>query len=250
VRGTGVGGLITEQDVQAAAAPANVRPLDKARRAIAERMAHSKQTAPHFYLAVDVDMGRCEQLRVHCREELHWLAAPSFTDIVVRACAEALAATPDLNASYTNEGLALRSAVDVGVAVAVAAGLMVPVLHNADRLSLLETSRGIQALVERARSGRLNAGDVAAKSLVVSNLGMYGVNEFVAIIDPPDPMILAVGQVADRVVALEGRPTVRRMCTLWLSADHRVMDGVQAAQFLKRVQDNLEDPYGRLGSLQ
>lgn len=256
--GTGVDGLITVEDVQAAApstapAPApgpvsaeanlEVRPLTKLRQAIAARTQASKQTVPHIYLMAEVDMTQAQQLRAYCHQTLGWERPPTYTDIMVRACALALAAMPQVNVFYTEEGLAQRQTVDIGVAVDVAGGLIVPVLPRADRLSLGETSAQIHDLARRARQGRLREADLAQKSMVVSNLGMYGVDAFVAIIDMPDPMILAVGQVVERIVPLNGQPAIRAMCTLTLSVDHRALDGVPGAQFLARVKHIVENPF-------
>jgi pyruvate dehydrogenase E2 component (dihydrolipoamide acetyltransferase) len=273
--GTGIGGMITVQDVRAglmrpgpvatrpsytepapppAAAPIaahpDVRPLTRLRRAIARRMAASKQTVPHFYLVADADMTHVQQLRAYCRQTLGWERAPTYTDVIVRACALALAAMPGVNVVYTDEGLVQRHTVDIGVAVSTEAGLIVPVLPQADKQSLRQTSQRIRGLVERAGRGRLREGDLSPKSIVVSNLGMYGVDAFVAIIDPPDPMILAVGRVADRVVPVDGQPAVRPMCTLSLSVDHRALDGTQGARFLAQVKDMLENPFEILAEMQ
>jgi pyruvate dehydrogenase E2 component (dihydrolipoamide acetyltransferase) len=259
--GTGVGGMITTRDVRSAAkavarstptvlagAEADVRPLTKLRRAIATRMAASKQTIPHFCLLVDVDMSQVQRLRGYCSETLGWERPPLYTDVIVRACALALDTMPQGNVIYTEQGVIRRNTVDIGVAVSVDTGLIVPVLPQADLLGLRQVSRQLRALEERARRGRLRETDLGQKSMVVSNLGMYGVDAFVAIIDPPDPMILAVGCVADRVVPVDGQPVVRPMSTFTLSVDHRVLDGTQGAQFLTRVKTTLENPFEMLGA--
>jgi pyruvate dehydrogenase E2 component (dihydrolipoamide acetyltransferase) len=245
--GTGIDGLITAEDVQAAAESAQVtpaaRPLSKPRQAIARRMTASKQTVPHFYLMADVDMTQAQRLRTHCRQTLGWERVPTYTDILVRACALALAALPEVNLVYSDEGLIERQTVDIGVAVGTEGGLIVPVVSRADGLSLRETSERIHGLAERARQGRMREGDLSPKSMVVSNLGMQGVDAFIAIIDPPAPMILAVGRVADRVVPVGGQPAIRPMATLTLSVDHRALDGIQGARFLMRVRTILENPF-------
>lgn len=246
--GTGVDGLITAADVEAVAqvappVPTGVQPLSKLRRSIAARMQASKQTIPHFYLTVDVDMTQAEQLRIYCRDTLRWERPPTYTDIIVRACALSLAAMPTINVIYTDEGLARRGTVDIGIAVGAEDGLLVPVLPHTDQLSLQEVTQATQALVERARKGRLREADLSQKSMVVSNLGMYGVDTFVAIIDPPDPVILAVGRVADRIVPVEGQAAIRPMSTMTLSVDHRALDGVAGARFLTQVKDSLESPF-------
>lgn len=251
VVGTGVDGLIIAEDVQRAATahaePATRDPVpmaqppdSKLRRAIAIRTQASQQMVPHFYLMVDADMTEAQRLRVYCREQLSWERAPTYTDLMVRACALAVSNLPEVNVAYTDVGLTRRTTIDIGIAVSVDAGLLVPVLVECDRLSLREISSEVRRLAEQARVGRLPLTSEPHKSLVVSNLGMHGVDAFAAIIDMPDPMILAVGRVAERVVPVNGQPMVRPMCTLVLSVDHRALDGVQGARFLTRVKAYLE----------
>ncbi|MCC6802856.1 MAG: 2-oxo acid dehydrogenase subunit E2 [Anaerolineae bacterium] len=226
----------------AASAPSRLRQI------IAQRTQQSKQTIPHFYLMADVDMTEVDRLRAHCREHLGWEKAPTYTDILLRACACALRDMPAVNVTYTDSGLAQRSAVHIGVAVSSDDGLFVPVVPNVDRLSLREASQALRDTAQRARVGRLKPGDTGDKSMVVSNLGMYPVDAFIAIIDQPDPMILAVGRVADRIVPVGGQAVIRPMCTLTLSVDHRALDGAQAAQFLGRIKEHLEHPYYLMGN--
>jgi pyruvate dehydrogenase E2 component (dihydrolipoamide acetyltransferase) len=254
--GTGVDGLIIARDVEGdaplivPAPPAEageILPLGKLRQRIAERTQASKQQIPHFYVIVDVEMTAINKLRDYCAAKLGWERPPTYTDILIRACALAIESMPDVNRSYRDAGLIERESVNIGVAVSSAAGLVVPVIPDAPSLDLKATAETLRGLTERARSGRLRLADLSEKSMVISNLGMYTVDAFIAIIDMPDPMILAVGRVADRVVAVDGQPVVRSMCTLSLSVDHRVMDGVPAAQFLEAVKDRLEQPYEILG---
>ncbi len=260
--GTGVDGLIRTRDVEAAnvvspnATAASVKstqrketsqPLSRMRRAIAESTQTSKQTVPHFYLMADVDMSQVQALRSHCVETLGWAKAPTYTDVLVRACALALAALPGCNVSFSDGQILRRESVDIGVAVSVADGLLTPVLAGAEKLALNEVSFRLKALTERARGNRLRAADLGNKSIVLSNLGMYAVDSFIAIIEQPAPMILAVGRISERVVAVQGQPAVRPVCTLTLSVDHRVLDGVPAARFLTHVVQNLEQPFAILG---
>lgn len=252
--GTGVDGLIRAADVEAVAegiqpalASETILPVSRMRQAIGANTLKSKQSAPHFYLLADVEMSGVQGLRRYCVDTLGWTKSPTYTDIIVRACGLALAATPELNVHLTEQGLQLRERVDIGVAISVEGGLLTPVLTGVDRLSLAATSQRLIDLTERSRTGRLRPDDLSAKSMVVSNLGMYAVDAFIAIIDLPDPMVLAVGRVSDRVVAVAGQPVVRPLCTLTLSADHRVLDGVAAAQFLTHVVQILEQPFEILG---
>jgi pyruvate dehydrogenase E2 component (dihydrolipoamide acetyltransferase) len=250
--GTGRGGLVTSGDVLAAgtraptsAAP-GIEPLSDARRAIGARMQHSKQTVPHFYVMADADMSEAVRLREHCTETLGWERPPTYTDLIVAACAKALASLPELNVRLREDGLERRTTIDIGVAVGLDDGLIVPVLQSVDRLPLQTLSTNARDAAERARAGRLIASDVAERSMVVSNLGMHGVDAFIAIVDTPDPMILAAGRVAERCVVVDGRPAVRWECTLALSADHRVFDGFAAARFLGAVQQDLQDCFSML----
>jgi len=254
IMGTGVDGMITVRDLNAIQSSIPVQndaiPFNKVRQTIAARTTASKQQVPHFYLLVDVNMSAVKRLRTYCQTALGWAHTPTYTDILVRACALTLVELPALNVAYTDGGLRAVSPADsigIGVAVSTPEGVVVPVLPDAPRLSLAPTTDAMRDLAERARNKRLRAQDYSAKRMVVSNLGMHGVDAFIAIIDPPDPMILAVGRVADKVVPIKGRARIRPMCTLTLSADHRVLDGVQGAQFLDRLKNRLENPFDLLG---
>jgi pyruvate dehydrogenase E2 component (dihydrolipoamide acetyltransferase) len=154
---------------------------------------------------------------------------------------------PAVNVIYTDSGLVQRDTVHIGVAVSSDDGLLAPVIAGVDRLSLRQTSAALSDVAARARTGRLKPADTGDKSMVISNLGMFAVDTFIAIIDQPDPMILAVGRIADRVVPFNGAPAIRPMCTLTLSIDHRALDGVQGAQFLERIKAHLEYPYALMG---
>jgi pyruvate dehydrogenase E2 component (dihydrolipoamide acetyltransferase) len=249
-----LGGLITAEDVRALAAreaPVQAAtthvPLSRARRAVAARTQASKREAPHFYLLADADMSEALRLRAHCAEALGWERLPSYTDLLVAACARALGRCPEANVVFSEEGLRRRESVDVGVAVALDDGLLSPVVRDAGALGLRELSERRRALVARARRGRLTGADAGERSIVVSNLGMYGVDAFIAIIDLPDPMILAAGRVAERCVPVDGVPAVRPACTLALSVDHRALDGVVAARFLGLLRESLEEAFVLLG---
>jgi pyruvate dehydrogenase E2 component (dihydrolipoamide acetyltransferase) len=271
VQGTGPDGLITVDDVELAAGggngaaeaapepaapaavgssalPDGIEPYSKLRQTIATHMVASKRNVPHFYLMAEVDMTQSQGLRAYCRDVLGAERPPTYTSIITRACALALRDLPQLNVYHTEQGLGRRASIDIGVAVNVADGLIVPIIRGADRLTLDATNRGIAEAAGRARSGRLRPDDMGPKSLSISNLGMAGIDAFVAIIDEPDPMILAVGRVAERVVPVEGQIVIRPMSTLTLSVDHRVLDGMQGAEFLMRVKQHLENPFELLGA--
>ena len=256
VVGTGVDGMIRVKDVEQAT-PQKVTSkvptqptlggsdieLSKLRQTIAIRTQKSKQEIPHFYLMVDVDMTESNRLRAYCLERLGWEKAPTYTAILLRACALAMTAFPQANRSFSDNRLVQRDAVNIGVATNTEEGLVVPVIQNADQHGLQELSQSLRETAQRARDRRLRPTELGEKSMVISNLGMYAVDQFIAIIDMPDPMILAVGRVADRVVPIDGQIAIKPMCTLSLSVDHRVMDGVQGAQFLERIKDSLENPF-------
>jgi pyruvate dehydrogenase E2 component (dihydrolipoamide acetyltransferase) len=252
--GSGSGGLITSDDVRKAAddrpveavTDHDLEPLSDARRVIGARMQDSKQTVPHFYVMADVDMSDAVRLREHSTDALGWQRPPTYTDLIVAACARAFRDVPDLNVRLDGDGLRRRATIDIGIAVGSEEGLIVPVLERVDRLGLRTLSTRTREAVARARAGRLLASDLIERSMVVSNLGMHGVDAFIAIVDKPDPMILAAGRVAQRCVVVDGVPSVTWQCTLSLSADHRVLDGFGAARFLGAVERQLQDCFAFL----
>lgn len=252
LKGSGPDGSIVAEDVlQAAetekpapAGPPKVReliPLTPMRRIVGERMAKSKQTAPHFYVSVDVDMTEASRKRAAWKEKKGEVT-PSFNDLILWACAKTLRDFPSLNATFTGQGIELLSDINIGMAVALEEGLVVPVIRNADRLSLEQLARQSRELAEKAQKKKLFPLDYEGGTFTVSNLGMFGVDSFVAIINPPQCAILAVGQVAPRVVPHGEGIAVRSVMTMTLSADHRIADGVAAARFLQEVKGLLEKP--------
>lgn len=252
LKGSGPEGSILTADVLRAAAgqaqvtpaatmpaPQDLIPLTPMRRIVGQRMAQSKQTAPHFYISMDVDMTAVSKLR----EE--WKARgdetfPSINDFILQSCARALKDFPALNSSFTDKGIQQHAQINIGVAVALEEGLVVPVIRNADQLSLNELAQQSRQLAEKAQNKKLFPLDYEGGTFTVSNLGMLGVDSFIAIINPPQAAILAVGRVAPRVVADDVGMTIRAMMTASLSADHRVIDGAMAARFLQRVKQLLE----------
>lgn len=251
VTGTGPEGAVVARDVLSAASDASTAgasdaaagsvPLHRMRCVIGERMTQSKRTAPHFYLNMDVDMTGVEARRSELRQQ-GVRPAPSINDFVLRAVSLALSESPAMNAVLTDRGLERFTEVNLGVAVALEDGLVAPVIRNADRLGLRELARRSRELASRARSGKLEPADCEGGAFTVSNLGMFGVDSFAAIINPPQSGILAVGRAAPRVVPRGEDIAVRSMMTLTLSADHRVVDGAIGARFLQRVKQHLEAP--------
>ena len=209
------------------------------RRIVGERMTKSKQTAPHFYLSMDVDMTEVLRSRNTWKEKGEQII-PSINDFILSACARGLRDFPSLNAAFTDHGVEIYSDINIGMAVALEEGLVVPVIRNADRLSLQELAKQSRELAEKTQKKKLFPLDYEGGTFTVSNLGMFGVDNFVAIINPPQCAILAVGQVAPRVVPHGEGIAVRPMMTMSLSADHRVVDGAIAARFLQEVKRHLE----------
>jgi pyruvate dehydrogenase E2 component (dihydrolipoamide acetyltransferase) len=209
-------------------------------RLMAERMSASWTTVPHFFVTRDVDAGRLGA----AREAVHAGAnAPeiTYTDLLVVLAARALRSHPRMNASWTNGSVQRHDDIHIGIATGVEDGVVVPVIRDADRLTVLQVSERRRELVERARAGRLRPVDLADGTFTISNLGMYKIDAFSAIVNAPQASILAVGRIADRVVARDGQPVVRPMMALTLSCDHRVADGVRAAAFLSELTDLIED---------
>src|SRR3989304_5228013 len=252
LKGSGPKGEIVAQDVQwakemetgAPGGPPRVKetvPLSAMRRIVGERMSKSKQTAPHFYVSMEVDMSEVNRKRAEWKEKKAEIV-PSINDFILWASAQGLRDFPLLNAAFTDKGIQLFSDLNIGVAVAIEDGLVVPVIRNADRLTLQQLARQSRELAEKGARKKRFPLDYEGGTFTVSNLGMFGVDTFVAIINPPQCAILAVGQVAPRAVPHDSAIAVRPMMTMTLSADHRVTDGVVAARFLKEVKELLEKP--------
>ncbi|QXJ20611.1 2-oxo acid dehydrogenase subunit E2 [Actinomadura graeca] len=216
-------------------------PLNRFRKVAARRLTESKREAPHFYLEREVDAGALLEFRATLNEAL----APSkvsVNDLVVKAAATALREHPAVNVSYTGEDLLFHKRVHVGVAVAVEDGLVVPVVRDADRKSVSRIGEETRELAGRAREGRLTAAEMSGGTFSVSNLGMFGVRSFAAVINPPEAAILAVGAVRDEPVVRDGQVVPGRRMALTLSVDHRACDGATAARFLARLAGLLQNP--------
>jgi pyruvate dehydrogenase E2 component (dihydrolipoamide acetyltransferase) len=218
--------------------------LTRTQRTIARRMAESRAVVPDFEVAVDIDMGACLALRAQLAE--HHSPAPSVNDMVIKACALALRAHPRVNGSYADEAFVLHDRVNVGFAVAAPGSLLVPVVSDADRRPVTEIARVTRELATGAREGRLAPFEVSGATFTVSNLGMFGVDRFTAIINAPQAAILAVGAAAERAVVRDGVVTAAVVMTATLAADHRILYGADAARFLTDVRDRLQAPIGLL----
>jgi pyruvate dehydrogenase E2 component (dihydrolipoamide acetyltransferase) len=269
IKGSGPHGRIVERDVLSArrsapapepSAPQKLQaldayeeiPLDSMRKTIARRLTEAAQTIPHFYLTCDCEIDALLRLR----EEIN-AAAPgaeegrpewkiSVNDFIVRALAEALQLVPDANATYTPEALLRHKSSDIGVAVSVPGGLITPIIRGAEKKSLKEISAEIKEKAQRAKERRLGPMEYEGGVSAVSNLGMFGVKNFTAVINPPQSTILAVGAGESRIIAKNGAPVVATMMTVTLSCDHRAVDGVLGAQLLAAFKRLVEHPAAML----
>ena len=217
--------------------------LTKMRATIAQRLQQSKQTIPHFYEVVDIDMARANALRASLNKSLEKEKVRlSVGDLIAKAVAVALKAHPALNATFDGKTVTRHGDVNLGVAVALPEGLIVPVLRNIDQMGLKEIRQRSADLVDRARAQKLKRDEMSGATFTVSNLGTYGVREFSAIVNPPEVGILAIGSGEDRAVVRDGQVVARPTMTVTLSADHRVVDGATAAEFLRTLRAMLEEP--------
>ena len=225
-----------------AAADVEVLSLSPMQRTIAQRMVEAKTTVPHFYVSMEVDMRRAVDDLAEINEGAAKDDQATINDLVVRACALTLRDYPDVNSFYDQGKLVRNHRINIGLAVAVPRGLIVPVIRDADRKDLRQLARESKALSRKMREGKADLADYEGGTFSVSNLGMYGVTEFSAIINPPQSAILAVGAVQDKVVVIDGAMAISKRAVLTLSADHRVFYGATAAEFLRAVKQRLERP--------
>ena len=255
VLGSGPGGEILASDVEAAAklpvptaavtaSGARLETLTAVGRLMAERTTQSWTTVPHFFLVREVDAGALHQ----SREKLAASASTNsgikitHTDLLTALVARVLVQHPRLNASWTPAGIQLHPEVNIAIAIAVNDGVIAAVIPNAHIASIAQIAAQRHALAERAKSGKSRPQDFAGATFTISNLGMFQIDSFTAIIPPPQVAILAVGAIGDRVVAIDGKPAIRSMMTLTLSCDHRVVDGARGAQFLNDLTQAIAEP--------
>jgi pyruvate dehydrogenase E2 component (dihydrolipoamide acetyltransferase) len=258
IQGSGPEGRVIARDLEAAPAVAATRlaqpaaprpaaapseeftdlPLTQIRKTIAKRLAQSIGPIPTFYLTTEVDMERTAELRAELPEE----GRPSFNDVIIKAAAAALRQHPMVNAWWQDDRIRQWHDVHVSMAVAIDDGLITPVIRHADRKSLREIAGEARDLAQRARERRLAPEEYTGGTFSVSNLGMLDIDEFTAVINPPEAAILAVGRIAPKPVVHDGGVTVRRRLRLTLSCDHRIVDGATGAQFLKTLKQMLENP--------
>jgi pyruvate dehydrogenase E2 component (dihydrolipoamide acetyltransferase) len=222
------------------------------RKTIARRLTESKQTVPHFYLSIDVNVAELVKLRERINGELATSGdgkgdaeAPpkvSLNDLLIKACAVALVRVPECNASFTPDAILVHRRVDISVAVAIPDGLVTPVVRRADQKSVVAIAREVRELASRARARKLKPEEMADGTFSISNLGMFGIDEFAAVINPPEGAILAVGQVRDVPVVVDGAVVPGKHLALTLSCDHRVVDGAVGAAFLAELRRLIEHP--------
>lgn len=239
-----VAAAVVAAPLPTAAAGATVVPLSNMRRTITRRLTQSKQTIPHFYVSMDIDMGETLQLRKQINAPLAKDQQVSINDMIVKACGVALRRFPNLNATFVEEGIQINPNVNVSIAVAVESGLVAPVITDSDSRTLGSVALEAKRLIGLARDGKLGSDNLQGGTFTVSNLGMYGVTTFDAIITPPQCAILAVGAVR-RVPVFKGDSNdvvAANICSMTLSADHRITDGAEAAQFMALIKQLLENP--------
>lgn len=259
IKGTGPGGRIVKDDVEKAArdvvvaedpaalpSSSEVASLSRMQATIVRRMLESKTTVPHFYLTLEVDMSAAKAMRAEVNAAWSKEEHISFNDLVIRATAMSLMRHPDANGSYQDGGFVYHKEANIGIAVAVPNGLLVPVLRNCDTKPLRQLTVEAKVLVERTREGKNRPGDLEGGTFTVSNLGMFGVRDFYAIVNPPQSAIIAVGGIEPRPVVRDGEIVVRDIMYLSISADHRILYGAPAAEFLRDLKDLLENPYNLL----
>ena len=260
IQGSGDGGRIIKRDVeqfiasggaqaqQASSAPVisldpevqyGDTPVTQMRKVIARRLGESKFTAPHFYLTVEIDMDRAIDARKDLKAND---IRVSFNDFVVKACAMALRKHPAINSSWMGDTIRVHSEINIGVAVAVPDGLLVPVINNADQKSMTYINQEVRTLAGKAKEKKLQPQEMSGNTFTISNLGMFGIEEFTAIINSPDSCILAVGSIIQKPVVKNGAIVVGNMMKVTLSCDHRVVDGATGAQFLQTLKGMLENP--------
>jgi pyruvate dehydrogenase E2 component (dihydrolipoamide acetyltransferase) len=225
-----------------------VRPLSMMRKAIARRLTESKQTVPHFYLTIDVDADPLHHLREQINADLAAGAeegkAPkvSFNDLVTKACAIALVRVPECNAQFTPDAILVHRRVDISVAVAVPDGLLTPVVRDADEKSVLEIAAEVRDLAARAKAKKLKPEEMANGTFSISNLGMYGIKDFTAVINPPHATILAAGAAEERAIVRKGQIMAATVMSVTLSCDHRAVDGALGAELIGAFKTLIESP--------
>ena len=247
ITGTGPGGRIVEEDVVKAQAPPTQilpagtdEPLSQMRKAIARATTQSKAPVPHFYLTTEIDMEQAERFRDQFKQNR--TTHPSVTDLLIKAAAIALTRHPEINVSFTGLAIRRHARIDIGIAVGIDDGLITPVIRNCGVKSLVDISTESRTLIDRAREKRLQPQEYSDATFSISNLGMFEVENFIAVLIPPQAASIAVGAIRDAPVVKDGTVKAGRRMKVTLSCDHRALDGVQGAGFLKEFKRILEHP--------
>jgi pyruvate dehydrogenase E2 component (dihydrolipoamide acetyltransferase) len=249
LKGTGPGGRITKEDVLTAGASslampevAQALPFEGMRKTIAERLSRSYQTAVHVAVMVEVDMASAAKKRQELLQEIEETTGTklTYTAILVQAVAKSLRMHPIVNSRLEGDRIKMFKSINLGVAVALESGLIVPVLHDADKKTLAEITTHLAKATEKARNGSLTLDDVSGGTFTLTNLGMFGVHTFIPIINPPESAILAAGLIEDKPVVVNGQITIRPVMNLTMVFDHRVLDGAEGAKFLQTLKKELE----------
>jgi len=251
-RGLNIGGAATTMPLPVRPLPAGPLPYHEdeferiensmMRKAIARRLSESKQHVPHFYLSLDVAMDRLMDLRAQLNAAVDGAFKLSVNDFIIKAVARALADVPAANAAWTDTHTLMHKHAHISVAVAIDGGLITPVIRFAEQKSIVDISEEVKELAGRAREGLLKPAEYSGSTFSISNLGMYGIAQFAAIVNPPEGAILAVGATEERVAAENGAVLVKKMMTLTLSCDHRVVDGAIGAEFMAALKKHIESP--------
>lgn len=258
IKGTGPGGRITKGDVmqviegakKAEVAPTleeepgETIPLSSMRRTIARRMVESFQSAPHFYLSVEVDAKELSQVREELTPYIERLTGIrlTYTDLLLKITAQALKQHPEINSTWTRDGIKRLNNVNLGLAIAVEGGLIVPVLGQANTKSLAEITTMRADFAGRATQGKIRLDEMRGGSLTLTNLGMFGIDQFNAIINPPESCILAVGRIMDKPIVYNGEIAIRPRMNITLSIDHRILDAASGSNFLQTIKELVEQP--------
>ena len=248
IQGSGDNGRIIKRDLEGLGKNQVVeniqsttnQPLSQMRKTIASRLSESKFSAPHFYLTTKINVDSLIELRKNLITNLD--TKISFNDIIIKAVAFSLSKHPNINVSWGKESIIENKEINIGVAIAVEDGLVVPVIKNTDQHNILYISKKIKEFVDKANNKKLTLDELTGNTFTVSNLGMFGIDEFTAIINPPDACILAIGSIQQTPIVKDGEIKIGNVMKVTLSSDHRVVDGAQGAQFLKTLKTMLENP--------
>lgn len=251
IQGSGEGGRIVKRDLENFSATSTAQPsirsqedrvvpVTQMRKTIARRLAESKFSAPHFYLTMEIDMTEAVNQRKVMAEK-HGVKF-SFNDLIIKACALALRKHPAINSSWLGDSIRFNGNINIGVAVAVEDGLLVPVVRNADQKGVMQIGDEVRMLATKAKEKKLQPSEWEGNTFTISNLGMFGIDEFTAIINPPDACILAVGGISQKPLVANNEIVIGHIMKVTLSCDHRVVDGATGAQFLQEVKRYLETP--------